>query len=161
MARDAFEERLADKPRDERREPTGGPRDPDDAAGGARQAFTRTFFPRSRAAEAAMPPEVPVVCGAVAPGAASVDTPRGAFEVRSSGTEARDRFETGQIGQRLPALRHSVRVARDRAHSTSMIGRKASGRASGSSGTSTARSTGRRSASPCPCARSIRRVLSG
>lgn len=139
MALDDFEELLADKPRNERWELIGGRvvrmmvgarweharivqniarrlGNQFDAAGGSCQVFTETFFMKSRALEAAMLPDVIVVCGDIAPGATSVDNPRVLFEVLSPGTEARDRFEKWQVSQRLPALQHYVLVARDRPH---------------------------------------------
>ena len=139
MALDDFEELLADKPRNERWELIGGRvvrmmvgarweharivqniarrlGNQFDAAGGSCQVFTETFFMKSRALEAAMLPDVIVVCGDIAPGATSVDNPRVLFEVFSPGTEARDRFEKWQVSQRLPALQHYVLVARDRPH---------------------------------------------
>ncbi|GJD74711.1 hypothetical protein CFIICLFH_2946 [Methylobacterium goesingense] len=87
-----------------------------DAANSSCQAFNETFFMKSRSLDAAMLPDVIVVCGDIEPGATSVDTPSVLFEVLSPGTEARDRIKKWQVYQRLPSLQHYVLVARDRAH---------------------------------------------
>lgn len=139
MSLDDFEEMLADKPQNERWELIGGrvvrmmvgarwehARIVQNiafelergfrTAGSSCQAFTETFFMKSRALDAAMLPDVLVVCGDLEPGATSVDTPSVLVEVLSPGTEARDRFEKWQVYQQLPSLRHYVLAARDRAH---------------------------------------------
>ena len=136
---DEFEELLADKPRNERWELIGGrlvrmivgarwehgrivqniSRHLDngfEARGSSCQTFTETFYMKSRPLEAAMLPDVLVVCGDLEPGATSVDDPVVLFEVLSPGTEARDRFEKWGIYQQLASLRHYVLVARDRPH---------------------------------------------
>lgn len=46
---------------------------------------------KSRALDAAMLPDVSVVCGDIEPGATSGDDPRGVFEPLAPGTEARNR----------------------------------------------------------------------
>lgn len=139
MSFDDFEELLADKPRNERWELIGGRvvrmmvgarweharivqniarrlGNQFDAANSSCQAFTETFFMKSRSLDAAMLPNVIVICGDIEPGATSVDTPSVLFEVLSPGTKARDRIEKWQVYQRLPSLQHYVLVARDRAH---------------------------------------------
>lgn len=139
MALDDFEELLADKPRNERWELIGGRvvrmmvgarweharitqniarrlGNQFDAANSPCRAFIETFFMKSRVLDAAMLPDVIVVCGDLEPGATSVDNPSVLFEVLSPGTEARDRFEKWQVYQRLPSLQHYVLVARDRAY---------------------------------------------
>jgi Uma2 family endonuclease len=63
-----------------------------------------------------MLPDVLVVCGALEPGATSIDSPTVLFEVLSPGTEARDRFAKWRVYQQRPPLQHSVLVARDRPH---------------------------------------------
>ncbi len=136
---DDFEELLADKPRNERWELIGGrlvkmmvgarwehgrivqniARNLENgfvAKGSSCQTFTETFYMKSRPLEAAMLPDVLVVCGDLEPGATSVDNPVVLFEVLSPGTESRDRFEKWSVYQRLPSLRHYVLVSRDRPH---------------------------------------------
>lgn len=136
---DDFEEMLADKPKDERWELIGGrvvrmmvgarwehgrivqniARHLDNAfeAGGSRcQTFAETFYMKRKALDASLLPDIMVVCGDLEPGATSTDAPVVLFEVLSAGTEARDRFEKWHVYQRLPALRHYVLVARDKAH---------------------------------------------
>ena len=139
LSLDDFEELLADKPRNERWELIGGRlvrmmvgarweharivrniarhlENGFEASGSSCQAFTETFFMKSRALDAAMLPDVLVVCGDLEPGATSVDDPVVLFEVLSTGTEARDRFEKWAVYQQLASLRHYVLVARDRPH---------------------------------------------
>lgn len=139
MALDDFEELLADKPRNERWELIGGRvvrmmvgarweharivqnisrhlGNQFDAANSSCQAFTETFYMKSRSLDAAMLPDVLVVCGDLEPGATSVDSPSVLFEVLSPGTEGRDRFEKWRVYQQLPSLQHYVLVARDRPH---------------------------------------------
>lgn len=139
MSFDDFEEALADKPRDERWELIGGRvvrmmvgarwehgrivqniafalerafRDSGSPCG----TFTESFYMKEKALEAAMLPDVMVVCGDLEPGATSTSEPVVLVEVLSPGTEARDRFEKWHVYQRLPALKHYVLVARDRPH---------------------------------------------
>lgn len=137
MSLDDFEELLADKPRNERWELIGGrvvrmmvgarwehARIVQNIAfaleqgfrrgGSSCQTFTETFFMKSRPLDAAMLPDVMVVCGDIEPGATSVDDPTVLVEVLSPGTEARDRFEKWLVYQQLPSLRHYVLVARDK-----------------------------------------------
>lgn len=136
---DDFEELLADKPRDERWELIGGRlvrmmvgarwehgrivqniafglEQSFRAKGSSCQTFTETFYMKSRALDAAMLPDVLVVCGDLEPGATSTDDPVVLFEVLSPGTEARDRFEKWMVYQKLASLRHYVLVARDKPH---------------------------------------------
>ncbi|MCJ2046550.1 Uma2 family endonuclease [Methylobacterium sp. J-078] len=136
---DDFEELLADKPRNERWELIGGRvvrmmvgarwehaqivnnisrqlGNRFEDANSSCRAFTETFYMKSRPLDAAMLPDVLVVCGDLEPGATSIDNPCVLFEVLSPGTEARDRFEKWRVYQQLPALQHYVLVARDRAH---------------------------------------------
>jgi Uma2 family endonuclease len=136
---DDFEELLADKPRNERWELIGGRvvrmmvgarwehgrivqnisrqlGNQFEAAGSSCQVFTETFYIKSRPLDAAMLPDVLVVCGDLEPGATSVDSPSVLFEVLSLGTEARDRFEKWRVHQQLRALQHYVLVTRDRRH---------------------------------------------
>jgi Uma2 family endonuclease len=137
MALDDFEELLADKPANERWELIGGRvvrmmvgarwehgrivqniafglEQRFRASGSSCQAFTETFYMKSRPLEAAMLPDVLVVCGDLEPGATSVDNPTVLFEVLSPGTEGRDRFEKWLVYQQLPSLQHYVLVVRDR-----------------------------------------------
>jgi Uma2 family endonuclease len=137
MALDDFEELLADKPANERWELIGGRvvrmmvgarwehgrivqniarrlENGFEAAGSSCQTFTETFYMKSRPHDAAMLPDVLVVCGDLEPGATSVDNPTVLFEVLSPGTEARDRFEKWLVYQQLAALQHYVLVVRDR-----------------------------------------------
>ena len=139
MNLDDFEEMLADKPRNERWELIGGRvvrmmvgarwehnfivqniarrlGNGFEETGSRCKAFTETFYMKCRALDAAMLPDVLVVCGGLERGATSVDNPTVLFEVLSPGTEARDRFEKWQVYQRLPSLQHYVLVARDKAH---------------------------------------------
>ncbi|CAA2100130.1 hypothetical protein MBUL_00516 [Methylobacterium bullatum] len=139
MALDDFEELLADKPRNERWELIGGRvvrmmvearwehgrivqniashlHQGFRAKGSSCQTFAETFYLKSRPLDAAMLPEILVVCGGIESGATSVDNPTVVIEVLSPGTEARDRFEKWLIYQQLPALQHYVLVARDRPH---------------------------------------------
>jgi len=136
---DDFEELLADKPRNERWELIGcrvvrmmvgarwehgrivqniashlhqGFR----AKGSSCQTFAETFYMKSRPLDAALLPDVLVVCGGIEAGATSVDNLSVLIEVLSPGTEARDRLEKWRIHQQLPALQHYVLVARDRPH---------------------------------------------
>jgi len=136
---DDFEELLADKPRNERWELIGGRvvrmmvgarwehaqivqnvarhlGNRFEEADSPCRVFTETFYLKSRPLDAAMLPDVLVVCGDLEPGATSIDNPTVLFEVLSPGTEARDRFEKWRIYQQLPALQHYVLVARDRPH---------------------------------------------
>jgi Uma2 family endonuclease len=136
---DDFEELPADKPRNERWELIGGRvvrmmvgarwehaqivqtvarhlgNRCEDADSPCR-VFTETFYLKSRPLDAAMLPDVLVVCGALEPGATSIDSPTVLFEVLSPGTEARDRFAKWRVYQQRPPLQHSVLVARDRPH---------------------------------------------
>lgn len=139
MSLDDFEEFLADKPKNERWELIGGRvvkmmvgarwehaaiiqniarhlGNAFDASGSRCQTFTETFYMREKGLDAALLPDVMVVCGDLEPGATSTDAPVVLFEVLSTGTEARDRFDKWHIYQRLPSLRHYVLVARDKPH---------------------------------------------
>ncbi|WP_339162180.1 Uma2 family endonuclease [Methylobacterium bullatum] len=139
MALDDFEELLADKPRNERWELIGGRvvrmmvgarwehgrivqniatglENGFRARGSSCQTFTETFYMKSKPLDAAMLPDVLVVCGDLEPGTTSVDNPTILFEVLSPGTEARDRFEKWHVYQQLGSLQHYVLVARDRPH---------------------------------------------
>lgn len=136
---DDFEELLADKPRNERWELIGGRvvrmmvgarwehgrivqniashlHQGFRAKGSSCQTFAETFYLKSRPLDAALLPDVLVVCGGIEAGATSVDNPTVLIEVLSPGTEARDRLEKWRIYQQLPALQHYVLVARDRSH---------------------------------------------
>ncbi|KAA2235816.1 Uma2 family endonuclease [Salinarimonas soli] len=137
MSLDDFEEALADKPSDERWELIGGRvvrmmvgarweharivnnlsrhvGNALDAAGSSCQVFTETFYLKSRPLEAAMLPDVMVVCGSLEPGATSASDPAVLVEVMSVGSEARDRYEKWHVYRQLPSLRHYVLVTRDR-----------------------------------------------
>jgi len=139
MGFDDFEELLADKPRNERWELIGGRvvrmmvgarwehgrivqniashlHQGFRAKGSSCQTFAETFYMKSRPLDAALLPDVLVVCGGIEAGATSVDNPTVLIEVLSPGTEARDRLEKWRIYQQLPALQHYVLVARDRPH---------------------------------------------
>lgn len=136
---DDFEELLADKPRNERWELIGGRvvrmmvggrwehgrivqniashlHQGFRARGSSCQTFAETFYMKSRSLDAALLPDVLVVCGGIEAGATSVDNPTVLIEVLSPGTEARDRLEKWRIYQKLSALQHYVLVARDRPH---------------------------------------------
>jgi Uma2 family endonuclease len=136
---DDFEELLADKPRNERWELIGGRvvrmmvgtrwehgrivqniashlHQGFRAKGSSCQTFAETFYLKSRPLDAALLPDVLVVCGGIEAGATSVDNPTVLIEVLSPGTEARDRLEKWRIYQQLPTLQHYVLVARDRPH---------------------------------------------
>ncbi len=138
MALDDFEEMLADKPRDERWELIGGRvvrmmvgarwehhliiqnlvvglRQRLKQRGDGCRVFSETFFMKKRSLEAATLSDIIVRCGALAPGATSVDDPKVLIEVISIGSEARDRFEKWRIYRQLPSLEHYVLVERDRA----------------------------------------------
>lgn len=139
MSFDDFEEFLADKPKHERWELIGGrvvkmmvgarwehgrivqniARGLDnafEALGSRCQSFTETFYVKQKGLQAGLLPDVVVVCGDLDAGATSTDEPAVVFEVLSTGTEARDRFDRWHVYQRLPSLRHYVLVARDKPH---------------------------------------------
>ncbi|WP_227437873.1 Uma2 family endonuclease [Methylobacterium sp. W2] len=139
MALDDFEELLADKPRNERWELIGGRvvrmmvgarwehgrivqniatglENVFRAKGSSCQTFTETFYMKCKSLDAAMLPDVLVVCGDLEPGTTSVDNPTILFEVLSPGTEARDHFEKWHVYQQLGSLQHYVLVARDKPH---------------------------------------------
>ena len=137
LSLDDFEELLPDKPRNERWELIGGRlvrmmvgarwehgRIVQNIATSLNQhfrgnnspcqSFTETFYMKSRPLEAAMLPDVLVVCGDLEPGATSTDDPIVLFEVLSPGSQDRDRFEKWAIYRQLASLRHYVLVTRDR-----------------------------------------------
>lgn len=137
MSLDDFEEFLADKPRNERWELIGGRvvkmmvgarwehaaiiqniarhlGNAFDASGSKCRTFTETFYIKEKGLDAALLPDVMVVCSDLEPGATATDAPIVLFEVLSTGTEARDRFDKWHIYQRLPSLKHYVLVARDK-----------------------------------------------
>ncbi len=139
MSFDDFEEFLADKPKNERWELLGGRvvkmmvgarwehnRIVQNISwnlsaqfftkGSSCQTFAETFYMKDRPLDAALLPDVMVVCGTPEAGATSVNDPIVVFEVLSTGTEARDRFDKWQIYQQLASLRHYVLVTRDKAH---------------------------------------------
>ncbi|WP_264049825.1 Uma2 family endonuclease [Methylobacterium flocculans] len=139
MALDDFEELLADKPRNKSWELIGGrvvrmmvgarwehARIVQNIAlglevgfraeGSSCQTFTETFYMKSKPLEAAMLPDVLVVCGDIEPGATSVENPTVLVEVLSPGTEEQDRFETWAVYPQLALLQHDVLVTRDRPH---------------------------------------------
>jgi len=139
MSLDDFEELLADKPSDEKWELIGGRVVrmmvgarwehhfvAQNLAFGLRQrlrekgsrcyVFAETFFMKEKAIDSATLPDVMVRCGAMEPGATSVNDPTVLVEVMSEGSKARDRFEKWAVYQRLPSLRHYVLVERDRPH---------------------------------------------
>jgi Uma2 family endonuclease len=139
MSLDDFEELLADKPADEKWELIGGRVVrmmvgarwehhfvAQNLAFGLRQrlrekgsrcyVFAETFFMKEKAIDSATLPDVMVRCGAMEPGATSVNDPTVLVEVMSEGSKARDRFEKWAVYQKLPSLRHYVLVERDRAH---------------------------------------------
>lgn len=78
------------------------------------QVFAESFFMKQKLLRSAMLPDVMVVCGDLEPGATSTDQPVVLFEVMSSGSEARDRFEKWHLYRLLEALQHYVLVVRDR-----------------------------------------------
>jgi len=139
MSLDDFEELLADKPADEKWELIGGRVVrmmvgarwehhfvAQNLAFGLRQrlrekgsrcyVFAETFFMKEKAIDSATLPDVMARCGAMEPGATSVNDPTVLVEVMSEGSKARDRFEKWAVYQKLPSLRHYVLVERDRAH---------------------------------------------
>jgi Uma2 family endonuclease len=139
IAFDDFEELLADKPKNQRWELIGGRlvklmvgarwehgrivqniarllENAFEAAGSPCQTFAETFYVKRKEDDAALLPDVMVVCGDLEEGALSTDSPVVIFEVLSTGTEARDRFEKWYIYQRLPSLMHYVVVSRDKPH---------------------------------------------
>jgi Uma2 family endonuclease len=139
MSLDDFEELLADKPADEKWELIGGRvvrmmvgarwehhfiarnlafglMQRLRAKGSSCQVFQETFFMKEKAIDSATLPDVMVRCGAMEPGATSVNDPTVLVEVMSEGSKARDRFEKWAVYQRLPSLRHYVLVERDRPH---------------------------------------------
>lgn len=139
MSLDDFEELLADKPADEKWELIGGRvvrmmvgarwehhfiarnlafglMQRLRAKGSSCQVFQETFFMKEKAIDSAMLPDVMVHCGAMEPGATSLNDPTVLVEVMSEGSKARDRFEKWAVYQKLPSLRHYVLVERDRAH---------------------------------------------
>ena len=134
-----FEELLPDRPRHERWELIGGRlvrmmvgarwehariaqniarhlENGFEARGSSCQTFTETFYMKSLRLDAAMLPDVMVVCGDLDPGATATEDPVVLVEVLSAGTEARDRFEKWHVYQQLASLRHYVLVKRDRPH---------------------------------------------
>jgi Uma2 family endonuclease len=136
---DDFEELLPDKPKGERWELIGGRlvrmmvgarwehgrivqniarllENAFEAAGSACQTFAETFYVKRKEDDAALLPDVVVVCGDLEEGATSTDSPIVIFEVLSTGTEARDRFNKWHLYQRLPSLMHYVMVSRDKPH---------------------------------------------
>lgn len=139
MSLDDFEEALADKPRNERWELIGGrvvrmmvgarwehgrlvaniARHLDngfEASGSRCQTFSETFYLKEQADAGQLLPDVMVVCGDLPPGATSTDAPVVIFEVLSTGTEARDRFDRWSVYQRVPSLQHYVLVSREKPH---------------------------------------------
>jgi Uma2 family endonuclease len=137
MSLDDFEELLADKPADERWELIGGRvvkmmvgarweharivnnlsrhiGNGLDAEASRCQVFTETFYLKSRPHDAAMLPDVMVVCGDLAPGATSTADAVALVEVMSVGTEARDRYEKWHVYRQLPSLMHYALVSRDK-----------------------------------------------
>jgi Uma2 family endonuclease len=137
MSLDDFEDFLADKPADERWELIGGRvvkmmvgarwehaaivnnisyylNRSLDEAGSRCRVFTETFYLKSKPLEAALLPDVMVLCRDLEPGATSTSDPTVLFEVMSVGTEARDRYEKWHVYRQLTSLQHYILVARDR-----------------------------------------------
>jgi Uma2 family endonuclease len=136
MSLDDFEERLADKPANEKWELIGGRLVR--MMVGARwehkrivqnitasllatfrerksgcRPYDETFFLKKPELASAVLPDVMVRCGPLAPGATFLDDPVVVFEVLSDGSERRDRTEKWTIYRQLPSLRHYVLVDRD------------------------------------------------
>jgi len=124
LSLDDFDEFLADKPRNEWWEMIGGRvvrmmvgarwehaaiiqniarhlGNAFNASGSGCRTFTETFYIKERGLDAALLPDVMVVCGDLEPGATATDAPVVLFEVLSPGTEARDRFDQWHVYQRL------------------------------------------------------------
>jgi Uma2 family endonuclease len=139
LSLDDFEELLPDKPENERWELIGGRvvkmmvgarwehgrivqnvaralENAFDAAGSPCQTFAETFYVKPQGGDAALLPDVLVVCGDLEEGALSTDSPVVIFEILSTGTEARDRVNKWYVYQRIPSLRHYVLVSRDKPH---------------------------------------------
>jgi Uma2 family endonuclease len=136
MSLDDFEELLADKPADERWELIGGRvvrmmvgarwehqrivanvstamlaafR----AKGSGCRPFAETFWLKKKLLDLAVFPDVIVRCGALPPGATSLDDPTVLVEVVSKGSAQRDRHEKWVLYDRIPSLRHYVLIERD------------------------------------------------
>lgn len=137
MSLDDFEELLADKPRDEKWELIGGRvvkmmtgarwehhfivqnlnfslsrhlRD----RGSSCRVFTESFHLKESALESSLLPDIIVRCGAMTPGATSLNDPTLLIEVMSDGSVGRDRVEKWHVYRKLPALQHYVLVERDK-----------------------------------------------
>ena len=136
MDLDDFEEMLADKPDNERWELIGGRvvrmmvgarwehsyiagnlsaglRERLRAANRQCYVFQENFFLKEKKFKAAMLPDVLVRCGAMEPGATSVNDPTLLVEIVSPGSEARDRIEKWNVYKKLASLQHYVIVSRD------------------------------------------------
>ena len=138
MDLDDFEEALADKPRDEKWELIGGRvvkmmvgarwehnsiiqnlaaglqrrlRE----AGSPCRKLVESFRLKDASLRSSTLPDVIVRCGALPPGATSLDDPTVLVEVMSDGSVGRDRIETWRVYQKMVSLQHYVLVERDRA----------------------------------------------
>jgi Uma2 family endonuclease len=80
------------------------------------ESLRETFWLKARMLELEVFPDVMVHCGAIAPGATSIDSPQILFEVSSRESDHRDRFEKGDLYRQLPSLHQYVIVQRDRVH---------------------------------------------
>ena len=136
MSLDDFEEMLADKPDNERWELIGGRvvrmmvgarwehsyiagnlsaalRERLRAAKRPCYVFQENFYMKERKLEAAMLPDVLVRCGALEPGATSVNDPVVLAEIISPGSAERDRVEKWGVYKRPKSLQHYLIVSRD------------------------------------------------
>jgi Uma2 family endonuclease len=75
--------------------------------------YDETFFLKKPDLQLAVLPDIMVRCGALEPGATSIDDPVVCFEVLSEGSVARDKTEKWSMYRRLPSLRHYVLIDRD------------------------------------------------
>ena len=138
MDLDDFEELLADKPRDEKWELTGGRvvkmmvgarwehnfiiqnlsfalTSRLRAKDSPHRVFAQTFYMKNKGVESATLPDVMVRSGSLELGATSCDDPAVLVEVMSRGSESRDRSGKWTVYRRLASLQHYVLVERDEA----------------------------------------------
>ena len=137
MDLDDFEELLAEKPRDEKRELIGGRvvkmmvgapsehnfvlqnlasglqtrlRD----AGSPCRTLVESFRLKEAALRTSVLPDIIVKCGPLQPGASSLNDRTALIEVLSDGSVGRDRVEKWHVYQKLPSLLRYLFVERDR-----------------------------------------------
>lgn len=137
MSFDDFEELLLDKPENERWELIGGRVirgmvgarwEHERIAGNVYialqthfrrnnspcRAFKETFYLKRRSLDLAVFPDIIVRCGDMERGSISIDDPTVLIEVLSPGTEARDRYEKGDLYKHVPSLMHYVLIHREK-----------------------------------------------